>query len=292
VDGTGDAALADMCGVVCRRAGRDTEHIMPSTLMSLFALPSGVELEWGPQQECLAKALEDGFLSQEDRHFPGMYLIGDKIGNLNGGHVFGLDSLDCRSLSDGMVLGRKLAFEYLEFFRKYVPVCEEAELAATAALMGVRESRRIVGEYELNADDFMDRRHFPDQIGVFNKYMDRHAVAPTREAYEEYLAYQKRTKQGMEGTSYGIPYGVLVPRGFRNLWVAGRSVSTDADVQSSLRVMPAGSMMGQAAGTAAVQSIRTGQPACDLDTGALVTTLREAGAYLPQQKTSSSMTRG
>ena len=50
-------------------------------------------------------------------------------------------------------------------------------------------------------------------------------------------------------------------------------------------------MMGQAAGTAAVQSIHTGQPACDLDTDALVQTLRNAGAYLPQQTLSKKMTR-
>jgi len=83
----------------------------------------------------------------------------------------------------------------------------------------------------------------------------------------------------------------LVPKGWHNLWVAGRCASSDVKVHGSIRVMPTASMMGQAAGTAAVQSIKTGQPACDLDTALLVEILRRAGAYLPQEKLSSTMTR-
>ena len=63
-------------------------------------------------------------------------------------------------------------------------------------------------------------------------------------------------------------------------------------VHGSIRVQPAASMMGQAAGTAAVQSLATGQPACDLDTAALVETLRRADAYLSQENLSRHMTRG
>ena len=50
--------------------------------------------------------------------------------------------------------------------------------------------------------------------------------------------------------------------------------------------------MGQASATAAVQSMRTGQPACDLDTWDLVESLRAAGSYLPQGELSRTMTRG
>jgi hypothetical protein len=88
-----------------------------------------------------------------------------------------------------------------------------------------------------------------------------------------------------------MPYSILVPKGWHNLWVAGRCVSSDVPVQGSIRVMPAAAMMGQAAGTAAVQSIQTGQAACDLDTAQLVDTLRRHDAYLPQETLSSTMTR-
>ncbi len=93
------------------------------------------------------------------------------------------------------------------------------------------------------------------------------------------------------GENYGIPYGILVPKGWANLWVAGRCTSSDIKVNGAIRDQPACSMMGQAAGTAAVQSIHTGQPADDLDTAQLVLTLRKAGANLPQQSLSKTMTR-
>ena len=83
-----------------------------------------------------------------------------------------------------------------------------------------------------------------------------------------------------------------MPQGWQNLWVAGRCNSSDVRVHGSIRVQPAASMMGQAAGTAAVQSLATGQSACELDTAALVESLRRAEAYLPQEKLSRHMTRG
>ncbi|MFO7955616.1 MAG: FAD-dependent oxidoreductase [Candidatus Brocadiia bacterium] len=73
--------------------------------------------------------------------------------------------------------------------------------------------------------------------------------------------------------------------------MAGRCASCDRTVHGTVRVMPAAAMMGQAAGTAAVQSLRTGQPAADLDTAQLVRTLREDGACLPQGELSKEMTR-
>jgi hypothetical protein len=159
-------------------------------------------------------------------------------------------------------------------------------------LIGVRESRRIVGEYELNIDDYLARRQFPDQIAVFNKAVDIHAYDCTEEAYKEYAKKYHKTGRIKPGECFGIPYSILVPRGWKNLWVAGRCNSSDVQVHGSIRVQPAASMMGQAAGTAAVQCLQSGQQANNLDTEVLIKTLRKSGAYLPQPKTSKAMTRG
>ena len=91
-----------------------------------------------------------------------MFQVGSPMGNLNGGHIFDLNVLRCDSLSDGMMLGRKIAMEYTEFYRKYVPGFEGIEHATTPSLMGVRETRRIVGEHEINYEDSKARREFPD----------------------------------------------------------------------------------------------------------------------------------
>lgn len=294
IDATGDAVLADICSVECREAGRDTPKIMPPTLTSIFA-----NINWDQYQimdekdkvSSIEKAYEEGIFTQLDRHLPGMSRIGQTLGYLNGGHIFNLNALRCKDLTNGMMLGRKLAKEYAEYYRKYVKGCENIELVTTASLMGVRESRRIVGEYELNIDDYLARRQFPDQIGVFNKFVDIHVYDCSEEEYKRFIAESSAERLGI-GECFGIPYGILVPKGWSNLWVAGRCSSSDVKVHGVIRVMPAASMMGQAAGTAAVQSIKTGQPACDLDTMMLVETLRQNGAYLPQEELSRYMTRG
>jgi hypothetical protein len=73
---------------------------------------------------------------------------------------------------------------------------------------------------------------------------------------------------------------MIVPKGWQNLWVAGRCNSSDIKVNGAMRDQPACYMLGQAAGTAAVQAINTGQTAVDLDTAELVKTLRARGAAL------------
>jgi len=291
IDATGDAVLAHLCGVPCRQAGRDTPQIMPATLTSLFAGVDFDRFDKKAQRPALERAIADGHFSQPDRHLPGMSQVDRTVGYLNGGHVFNLDAVRVRSLSDGMMLGRRLAREYLEFYRKYVPGCENIEHVTTAPLMGVRESRRIVGEYELNIDDYLARRQFPDQIGVFNKYVDIHPYDTSEQQWQRFLDEVHKTAHLEPGECYGIPYGMLVPRGFANLWVAGRCASSDVMVHGSVRVQPAAAMMGQAAGTAAVQSIRTGQAAGDLDAEQLVLTLRHQGANLPQPSLSKTITR-
>jgi hypothetical protein len=293
IDCTGHAGLSHLCGVECREAGRDTEHIMPPTLCAVTA-----NIDWerfhaeGRQQEMVEKAVEEGYFSQPDRHVPGLFRSQQTYGIQNAGHLFKMDALKVRSLTNGYVRGRELAYEYVEFYRKYCAGCEKIELVNTAALMGVRESRRVVGEYELNYADFRARRHFDDQIGVYNKAVDIHVYDLTPEQYQRYYQEYTADDRLKAGESYGLPYGILVPRGWTNLWAAGRCVSADVKVHGAIRDQPACYVEGQAAGLAAVQSIRTGQPAYDLDVATLVQTLRSNGAYLPQAQLPTRITRG
>ena len=288
VDGTGDATLAEICGVVCRAAGHDSPNIMPPTLCSLV---SGIDYSrFGNQQKAVEQAINDGFLSQPDLHLPGMFRTGNGTAIMNAGHLFNLDALRCKDLTDGVMLGRRLAQEFVAFYRKYVPGCENLEHVCTAPVVGIRESRRILGEYEMTEQDYLARRQFPDQIAVYGLTLDLH---PYKASVEQYRRWQHdfHGSKYQPGEYYGIPYGALVPKGWKNLWVAGRSISTDVMMQSSTRAQPAAIGMGQAAGAAAVQSIRSKKPAAEIDTAALVATLRKAGAYLPQTATSKTMTR-
>ncbi len=218
IDATGDASLANYCGVSTREAGRDTENIMPPTLCGLVT----------------------------------DFRCGENWGIMTG--------------------------------------AKNIKTLSTAALMGIRESRNIYGEYELNYNDLKSRRQFPDQIGLYCKVVDIHVYDTSDEQYERYISEFERRDIFQKGENYGLPYGMLVPKGWRNLWAAGRCISADVKVQGSIRDQPGCYILGQAAGTAAVQSIKTGQPANNIETEQLVKTLRNNGAFLPQEKLTSKMT--
>lgn len=291
VDGTGDAVLADLCGAKCRAAGRETKNIMPPTLCAVLADMDYEQYKGSQQAAMIEKAIADGFFTQNDRHVPGIFRSTSSTATLNAGHLFHTDALNTRSLSDGMAKGRLLVQEYANFYRKYMKGTENMKVMATGSLMGVRESRRVLGEYDLNYEDFKARRHFPDDIAIYCKAVDIHVYDLSEEEYKRYYQEFTTLDRLKKGENYGIPYGILVPKGWTNLWVGGRCTSSDIKVNGAIRDQPACSMMGQAAGTAAVQHIRTGQPACDLDTAMLVETLRKAGANLPQKSLSKKMTR-
>jgi hypothetical protein len=301
VDATGDAVLAAACGAPCKVAGRDWP-LQPATVCSTY---SGIDWDHPAyktnggtdvvrdkvKKEYLPQANADGHFSHPDHFIAGMKKVGNVTGNLNGGHIYNLDGLSCKSLSEGMIYGRKLAVEYTEFYRKYVPGCEKIELAATSPVMGVRDTRRIVGEFELTIEDYKSARQFPDQVAVYNRPADVHSTNASKEEFERFMKDMHGDGKLPRGKCVGIPYSILVPKDFENLWVAGRCHSSDTKVHGSIRAQSAAFMMGQAAATAAVQSIATGEPACDLDTERLVESLRAAGCYLPQPTLSKTMTR-
>jgi hypothetical protein len=302
IDCTGDAVLAAACGAECKIAGRDWPF-QPATVCSTF---SGIN--WDDpaycsnrgtdavrekvKEEYLPRANAEGHFSHPDHFIAGMKKVGEVTGNLNAGHIYGLDGLSVKSLSEGMINGRKVAVEYMEFYRKYVPGCERIELAATSPVMGVRDTRRIVGEFELTVEHYDSARQFPDQVAVYNRPADVHSTNSSKEEFERFMRDMHGSGKLPRGKSLGIPYSILVPKGWENLWIAGRCHSSDTKVHGSIRSQSAAFLMGQASAAAAVQSMRTGQPACDLDTLELVEGLRAAGAYLPQTSLSRTMTRG
>lgn len=289
VDATGNAILAELCDVPCRQAGRDTEKIMPPTLCGLVTGIDYSRFTRGLFEKNLEKAIADGFFRQADRHVPGLFRSGRQHATQNCGHLFGMDALSTRSLSEGYALGRELAQEYTEYARRYVDGCEEAELLITAPAMGVRESRCIQGEVQLKYEDFCSRRHFADEIGVYNKAVDIHVYDLSQEEYERYYReYEQMDKLGV-GETYGLPYRMLVPQGIDNLWVSGRCASSDVKVNGAIRDQPACYLLGEAAGTAATLARQTGCTNRDVDPEQLRHELRLQGGWLPDVKADGTL---
>ncbi len=170
--------------------------------------------------------------------------------------------------------------EYERYYKKYLKGFERMELVATASQLGSRESRRILGDYVLTLADFKSRATFPDEIGRYNYDVDVHASKPDLASFQRCREDFKALRCG-KGESYGIPYRCLVPRKLTNVLVAGRSVSTDRYMQSSIRVMPGCFITGQAIGVAAAICAQEGCDTRGVPVPELQRRLKDLGAYLP-----------
>lgn len=282
IDATGDAILARLSGVPCREAGRDTPHIMPPTLCACLVDIDFSQFNRREYEKILQKAVVDNEFSQADRHVPGIFRTGANTAIQNAGHIFGMDALSAKSLSDGYISGRRFVSEYLKFANRRVPGCEQTVLVSTAALMGIRESRCIQGVYELSYDDFVSRRQFSDQIGVYNKAVDIHVYDTSDEQWERYIGeYEGQDKLGV-GEHFGLPYRMLVAEGFENLWVVGRCASSDIKVNGSVRDQPACYIMGEAAGLAASIALDSDATSLSVDISSLQAGLRDGGSFIPE----------
>jgi hypothetical protein len=257
--------------------------MMPGTLCSLWAAvdwPAVRAAGLGTGNARIEDAFRDGVFTLEDRHLPGMWRVGETLGGGNIGHTFDVDGTHEVSLTRAYLWGRKSLLEYEKYYREYLKGFEKMELVATGSLLGVRETRRITGDYVLCLDDFTARAVFPDEIGRYSYPVDIHVARPDREAYDKFRKEMATYRLG-EGESYGIPYRVLTPKGLSNVLVAGRCVSTDRAVQASIRVMPGCYITGQAAGLAAALALGAADDTRAVDTAELQARLHALGAFLP-----------
>lgn len=283
IDGTGDGDLAAWAGAPFEK-GDDQGGMMPGTLCSLW---SDVDFDaygaagGGPQNQKIEQAFKDGVMTYCDKHLPGMFYVAPHVGGGNIGHTFGVDSTDERSLTAALVWGRKLVLEYERYYKQYLTGFANMRLMATGSLLGVRESRRIMGDYVLCLEDFKKRAVFADEIGRYCYPVDIHVSRPNDET--EYKRFEKEFAElrYKKGESYGVPYRCLVPRGLRNVLVAGRCISSDRFLQGSIRVMPGCYITGQAVGMAAAMAAGSSGDARAVDVKELQQRLRKAGAYLP-----------
>jgi hypothetical protein len=165
--------------------------------------------------------------------------------------------------------GRRQALEYARFLIDRVPGYEHARLVALSSQIGLRETRRVFGDYRITRDDVLSARQFDDQIGLCGAPIEDHGAGTGTKW--EYLP---------DGTAVGIPLRTLIPQDGSNVLVAGRCFSAEHDAQASIRSMAQCMAMGQAAGTAAALAVKEGGTVRDVDNSALFSQLRADGAVL------------
>ena len=276
IDATGDAAVALSCGVETKK-GDKRGSVMTPTMMFLAQGMDLVEYQkdgMGVLNDKIKEAAEtkkypltvsQGLIIPTFR--PGEALV--KISALErGGHA--LDGSVVSDLTFGELKGRGDAEVAMDFLRNEVPGFKAAFLSDTATQLGIRETRRIVGEYVLTKDDVIGGRKFEDNICLSSWPL---------ELWEEGAREPKMVFLD-EGLYYGVPYRSLVPKGISNLLVTGRAISTDHDALASARVMGVCMAEGQAAGTAAGLAIKGGVGVREVDTGELLSGLGKGGARL------------
>lgn len=311
IDCTGDAAVAFRAGAECEKGGSDGELQPVSLIFQMgpvdaraflaFILdhPEEAILADNPAIErCAAECARDLYevgapyvaLGAEGSVLGGAIEAGEMYPctaifisptssgrgevTLNSTRLPGVDATDSRQLSNALPILVEQVEACVEFARGRLPGFANAVLTRLAPRVGVRETRRIVGDHVLAAEEVIEAHRCADVIARGGHHVDIHGAG----------TYQKRIPvQG--GGSYDIPWGCLIPRGLENVLVAGRCLSSSREANGSARVMGTCLATGQAAGTAAALcAARDLTNVRELPVGVLQEALRDDGAVLEGPK--------
>ncbi|MBQ6868993.1 MAG: FAD-dependent oxidoreductase [Alistipes sp.] len=292
IDCTGDGDVAFRAGVECNK-GDENGGMQPPTLMFLMR---GVEVQKLRDAICnepekydmdvmptsqfrkekfitvglrgrILEAQQKGYKVPVSRTILITGLGADEIW-VNMTRVSGVDSTDPVSYTKGEHDARQQMYEVIAYLRDFVPGFESAWLERSAAFMGIRESRVIVGKYVMTAQDILEQKQFEDAIAVAGYPVDIHHA------------------KGGDCTmlfcedAYPIPYGVLVPEKIEGLLVAGRCSAMDHEAMAATRVMSTCMALGEAAGNAARIAITDGVEVSAVDVTKVQQALLENGAFL------------
>jgi hypothetical protein len=188
--------------------------------------------------------------------------------------VAGTDATDFEQLTAAEQEGRRQAFVFEKFFRDRVPGFANSNIIGLSHQIGVRETRRVYGEYRLTREDCFRVARFDDAVLLCGAPIEDHRAAPDGRSEETVWGYIPG------GAAYDVPYRTLVPKGRDELWVAGRCFSATHDAHASCRSMAQTMSMGAAAGFAAAISLEEHCGAVDLPVSKLRDRLRSSGAVI------------
>jgi hypothetical protein len=270
IDATGDADIAALCGVPCRKTPK--EDLLSVTVM--FSC-SGVDRarfleyvkanpkkykDWGKNwemktggkedelfspylEEPFDKARESGIIPAGLKSIGGTWSAISEHGEatyLNMVHMLEYDGTDVRDLTRAEMEGRRQAMLAIKALQCFAPGFEKAALRNFGMTVGIRDTRKIIGRYDLTEVDVREQARFEDSIGIFPEFIDGYGVLvlPTTGRY------------------FHVPYGALVPQGVDNLLIAGRSVAGDKISHAAVRNMMCCTVTGQGAGVAAAISVK------------------------------------
>jgi hypothetical protein len=294
IDSSGDADVAHFAGAPYRKTPK--EEMLPVTVMFsctgvhkqrfmdyVKANPISYK-DWGKNWEMKTDGKEDNLFSpyleepfnqaRQDGVIPhGLKSIGGTWSTitdsgdatyLNMIHMTGVDGTDVWDLTKGEIEGRKQVMMAIKALNHYAPGFENASLRTFGMTIGIRDTRKIIGAYNLTEHDVRNQARFDDTVGIFPEFIDGYGVLilPTTGRY------------------FQIPYGVMLPLKVKNLLVAGRCIAGDKISHAAVRSMMCCTVTGQAAGVAAAIAVKDGVEASSVDIKRLQKALLKQGVRI------------
>ncbi len=268
VDASGDMGLLSRAGATFLGL-QDGEALQPGTMMFSIG-PVDFDrldsLSGAERAQIVSKGLASGALPRAALHYsraPGSNDAWFNISRVN------VEPDDPFSTSRGEIEGRRQAVEISRFLVENLPGCGAARLSSIAPQLGVRDTRRVKGDYVVTRQDLETGRRFADTVACGAYPIDIHKPEGKGIDFFEFP----------EDHHYCIPFSALIPAGLSNVLAAGRGISATAEAFAALRIMPMAMAMGQAAGIAASMAAQVGLVR-DIEISTLQSTLREQNAYL------------
>ena len=272
IDATGDGQLCFLAGLPFV-LGREKDNLCQP--MTLSFRVGGVDADaFFKGLEALNKEykihLENGEFKNPRENILVVKTAIDSVLHFNTTRVVKKNPTSIAELTEAEIEAREQVYETFDFIKKYGKGVKNAYVLSTGNQIGVRESRKIVGEYTLTEKECVECTKFEDSICACNYDIDIHNPEGTGTSHHYFDT----------GEYYQIPYRTLIPKGTKNILVVGRCISCDHGAQASTRIMPVVSAIGEAGGTAIAQAFKNSQETTEIDTKKLQYTLKANGSFI------------
>ena len=299
IDCTGDADVAFRAGVPCAVGDPEDGRNQPMSLrfalagvdqeraaafladdlgMNCYARPPLFEIGTGeakntPLGPLICAAIEGGILAEDDLGYLQFFSMLGRPGELafNCPRIAGLSATDPWDLSKAQTIGRQKIRRISQFFKTFVRGFENSYIGTIAPMVGIRESRRITGDYTLTEEDYLTEARFPDAVARNSYPIDIHSTKAKGGLVMKHLP---------PGHYHEIPYRCLLPVGVDNLLVAGRCLSATFAAQAAVRIQQNCRALGEAAGLAAALALEDNVTPRQIDTEELRKRLNAQGAQI------------
>lgn len=271
IDATGDANLSALAGCEFNLGRPEDNLCQPMTLcFRVINVDRDALRQENPQLQALyRKYREEGKIKNPRENVLMFKPIADNTIHFNSTRVARLDPTNPFDLTRAQIEAREQMLELFTFLKQNFKAFSNADIISSAATIGVRESRMVVGEHCLTVEELLSTTKFDDAIAAGNYDIDIHNPEGTGTHHKFFP----------EGVYYTVPYRSLVARDKDNLLVAGRCISCEHEAQASIRIMPICCALGEAAGVAAAVLTNSRTAARDIDIKKVQSILKQNGAF-------------